>query len=212
MKKTVLFYFINVFLTTCLNAQEEKQSLSFNAILTHYMQAKDSYLGIEHGYYFYPISPGMEILYKLKITEKLTIGSGINYQFGRNASNVNGPLRFRFQELSIPLVLQKEFELNGKKWYLISGIYGGKIIELIAEHPDKYWEWHEWNDYSTLEFYSEDEIFLDIYLDVQKQIFTRKNIRLLIAPYSSFRINTTWLTNYQKKLHYGFKINYVFKI
>ena len=52
MKKTVLFYFINVFLTTCLNAQEEKQSLSFNAILTHYMQAKDSYLGIEHGYYF----------------------------------------------------------------------------------------------------------------------------------------------------------------
>lgn len=214
MKKTFLFCLISVVLTTFLNAQEKKQSISFNTILSHYMKPKGSYLGFEHGYYFYPIDPGLELLYKRKLNKKLVLGLGINYQFGRNASNVSGsgPSRFKFQELSIPVILQKKFTLNGKNWFLTTGIYGGKLIKLISEHRNKYWEWNEWNDYSFFEFYSKDEIFVDIYLDVQKQIYSWKNSRLLVAPYFSFRINTTWVTNYQKKLHYGLKINYELKI
>lgn len=210
--KKHFFFVLLLFFSTFLNAQEKKQSISFNGILSHYMKAEDSYLGLEHGYYFYPITPGIELLYKLKLNNKLVLGLGINYQFGRNASNVSGPRRFKFQELSIPVILQKEFTLNGKNWHLTTGIYGGKLIKLIAEHPNKYWEWREWSDYSTLELYSEDEIFIDIYLDIQKQIYSWKKSRLLVAPYTSFRINTTWLTNYQKKLHYGLKISYELKV
>lgn len=211
-KKTIICFLIVVFTAFHVQAQEKKQSISFNAILSHYMKPKDSYLGLERGYYFYPIDPGLELLYKRKLNNKFVLGLGINYQFGRNASNLGGPLRFKFQELSIPVILQKELTLNGKNWNLTSGIYGGKTMKVIVEHPNKYWEWSEWSDYNILEFYSGDEIFIDIYLDFQKELFSWENSRLLIAPYSSFRINSTWLTNYQRKLHYGLKINYELKI
>ncbi len=212
MKKIIVLFFISVVLTTFVNAQEKKQSISFNTILSHYMKPKGSDLGLEHGYYFYPIDPGLEFLYKRELNNKLVLGLGINYQFGRNASNISGPRRFKFQELSIPVILQKELILNDKNWYLTFGIYGGKIMKVIAEHANKYWEWHEWSDYNTLDFYSKDEIFMDICLDVQKEIFVWENSRILIAPYSSLRINSTWLTNYQRKLHYGLKINYELKL
>ncbi len=194
------------------NAQEKKQSIGLNAILSHYMKPAGSNLGLEHGYYFYPIDPGLEVLYKRKLDNKLVFGFGINYQLGRNASNVSGPRRFKFHEFSVPVILQKELNLNGKNWYLTAGIYGGKIMKVIAEHPDKYWEWREWSDYNTLEFYSDDEIFMDIYLDVQKEIFSWQNSRLLVSPYTSFRINSSWLTNYQRNIHYGLKINYELKV
>lgn len=196
-----------------LHAQEKKNSLVISGIAIHYQNYEENHLiGPFKGYYENEMSSGIECLYNRQISKSVNIGIGLSYSLGRNSSYFITPTRFRFQELSIPLLFNANF-LEHKQGYLNfnTGLYFGKTLNIEAELPSKYDRWTKELYYEYLKGYSEDVNFIDLYFDLGYSIKLNKEQAINICPFIKYRANKTWLNTHQKETQYGIKISYTFK-
>ncbi len=61
-----------------LRAQETKNSVVLSGVLTHYEQiSKYRSAKVVHGYYQYPVDPGIEVLYLRNLNKNISLGTGI---------------------------------------------------------------------------------------------------------------------------------------
>lgn len=197
-----------------LLGQEKRNSITVTGSIAHYTGIEDFDVTPFEGYYTFPVSPGVELIYSRQIFPKVELCTGINLQRVHVASNVDISydylLRFKYNELSIPLLMRINFQLKAQnKWYFTLGAYRGRQLGIIAEIPLK-GGWGKWNDLTTIAGYSNDHFFTDIYLDVGYSK-THSWGDLSIAPFFKYRANPTWLNTYQKNPNWGIKFNFSFK-
>lgn len=207
--KINLLLFAILTLSASLWGQEKKNSIKISGIASHYINNEKYDLhGPYGGYYESSFDPGTEVLFFRNLSESIKIGTGINYQKGRVASYMSGLRRFQFGELTIPVVIQKDFFPNRKNgWFLSTGVYSGKMILRKAENPDSFGHWHGYTIMDRIENYSDDVYFADIYFDTGYSRIISCG-ELSVAPFVKYRINTTWLNYHQKELSYGIKLNF----
>ena len=213
---TVKSTFCVIFLLIHLSvySQEKKNSIEISGIAIHYQNNEEKHLiGPFEGYYENEISPGAECLYNRRISKSINIGTGLSYNLGKNSSYFITPTRFRFQELSIPLLFNVNF-LGHKRGCLNfnTGLYFGRTLNIKAEVPSKYDRWAELTFYEDLEGYSNDVNFIDLYFDLGYSIKLNKEKAVNISPFIKYRANKTWLNTHQKDTQYGIKLSYSFKI
>jgi len=217
MKKSIsviVILFGSLFLTTSLDAQEKKNTITVSGIVAHYINNEKYDLnGPVEGYYKSKVDPGFEILFLRSLAKNTRIGTGLNFQKGRVASYMSGLRRFNFYELSVPAILQQDFTLNEKeRCFFTTGIYGGKTVLQKYASPDSFDNWHDSNDFKYLENYSDDVYFIDIYFDAGYSKSFAKLGDVSLAPFVKYRVNSTWLNYHQDKVHVGIKLSYSFKL
>lgn len=208
------FYVIFLLIHLSIYSQEKKNSIQISGIAIQYQNYEEKHLiGPFKGYYENEISPGIECLYNRQISKSINIGTGLSYNFGKNSSYFITPTRFRFQELSIPLLFNVNF-LGHKIGFLnfTSGLLFGRTLNVVAELPSKYDRWTEELYYEDLEGYSNDVNFIDLYLGLGYSIKLNKEKAVNICPFVKYRANKTWLNTHQKETQYGIKLSYSFKI
>ena len=208
------FYLIFMLVHLSIYSQEKKNSIQLSAIAIHYQNYEEKHLiGPFEGYYENEISPGIECLYYREMSKSIKIGAGLSYNFGKNSSYYITPTRFRFQDLSIPFLLNISF-LEHKRGCLNfnTGLYFGRTYNIVAELPSKYDRWAEELYYEYLEGYSDDVNFIDLYFDLGYVIKLNKGMAINIRPFIKNRANKTWLNTHQKETQYGIKLSYSFKI
>lgn len=197
-----------------LQAQKKLNDLTVGISLAHYKNVEEMHLINDFpGFYENSFDPGLEVLYNRILWKNLDIGTGLSYQWGRNASYIHALRRFRFSEISIPLILSMKFIFFKESGILLSsGIYGGKIGHIITENPTSGGEWigDEGVTKST-KGYSDDDGFLDFYFAIKyyHTVFAKDVVS--VTPFLRHRLNTTWLNYHQQKMHYGVKLNYSLK-
>ncbi len=206
----IILIFFSVFQ---LQGQENKNTLVLSGILAHYDQIrKYGSAKVVPGYYQYPVDPGIEVLYLRKLNNNISMGTGISYQKGKIMDFIINTERFHFAEISVPFLLSSRLKFNERNGLLItSGLYGGKTILLKAESASSVYDWNEIPDFN-LAWYSDDVFFLDIYFGAGYSYSFSKNKVISLMPFVKYRANTVWLNSFQRKLHYGVKINYELKI
>lgn len=211
MKKTIPF--ILIFIGSNLFAQNRVDNIKISVSAAHYSNVEEKQL-LRHfpGYYEKSFDPGFELMYNLNLKGGFYIGTGLNYQYGRNASYIFSLRRFNFSELSIPLLFMLRTSSLKKNGLLLSaGLYGGKIIKIKTQNPSSGGDWLGDMTKRT-ENYSDDNTFLDLYTDIGyfHKIFNESI--LSITPFLKYRLNTTWVNYHQQKLHFGIKINYLINL
>ncbi len=207
------FYIFFMFIHLSIYSQENKNSIQISGIAIHYQNYEENHLiGPFKGYYDNEISPGIECLFNKQISKSINISTGLSYNFGKNSSYFITPTRFRFQELSIPLLFGGNF-LGHKRGFLnfTSGLFFGKTLNIIAEVPSKYIPWTDLTFYEDLEGYSDDVNFIDLYLGLGYSIRLNKEKAFNICPFLKYRANKTWLNTHQKETQFGLKLSYSLK-
>lgn len=191
-------------------SQTGNNNIRIGGILTHYINNEKYKLnGPFEGYYTYTINPGIEAVYFKKINVVTMVGSGINFQPGRVSSYMSGLRRFHFNEITVPVILQRNIVFNEKiLCYFSTGIYAGIMQFKKAENPNSAGAWHEWAVTENLENYSNDIFLTDLYLDSGYSKSISKSGSISFSAFVKYRINPTWLNYHQKKIHYGIKLNY----
>jgi hypothetical protein len=210
-KKIILFLLLSILVGQIhLLGQEKKNTITLGGITAHYINnEKYDLIGPFHGYYKFPVDPGFELLYFRSLSKNIKIGTGLDFQKGRVASYMSGLRRFKFEEISVPIMLQCESMLNEKNnLFLTMGIYAGKTILLKAASPTSNENWNDYQDFSIIENYSGDVYFADIYFDAGYSKSITKVGNISIAPFVKYRMNTTWLNYHQKKTQFGLKLIY----
>lgn len=210
----IFLLFIFLFSTNLLWGQEKKNSITVSGAIAHYIKIEDFNVTPFDGYYVFPLSPGAELIYSRQIFPKLDLCTGLSFQKVRVSSNVDISydyiLRFRYNELSIPLLLRRFFTLkNQNLWYISLGVYNGKQMNIISEYPERV-GWKNWGEIKTIANYSNDHFFTDIYFDIG---YSKSHSwgDLSIAPFFKYRINPTWLNTYQNRINWGVKLIYSLK-
>ncbi|MFW6276014.1 MAG: hypothetical protein ACOC2M_05225 [bacterium] len=212
--KLYFLTFVFLFSIPPLLAQKKLNNLTVGVSFAHFQNVEEMQLINDFpGFYQNSFDPGLEVLYNRTLWEKLDIGTGLSYQWGRNASYIHALRRFRFSEISIPFILSMKFNFFKESGILLStGIYGGKIAHIITENPTSGGEWigDEGITHST-KGYSHDDGFLDFYLAMgyHHTVFAKDVVS--VTPFLRHRLNTTWLNYHQQKMHYGIKLNYSLK-
>jgi hypothetical protein len=106
-----------------LCGQEKKNCVLVNGSIANYIGIDDFNVESFEGYYKFPLSSGIELAYLRQIFPKLELGTGVNYQKVHVASNADVSydyiLRFRYNEISIPLLLKKTFLLKNIATYIL---------------------------------------------------------------------------------------------
>ncbi len=192
--------------------QEKSNSINIGGIAAHFI-GNESYGSIRDypDYYSFPIDFGVEAIYLRSIPFNFKIGIGFNYQKGRFASHISGLRRFQFYELSVPVIIKKEFMFNNSSsWYFTAGAYFGKMTLQGVQMNDSAGNWHEWRDLNRLEGYSNDIKFADLYFDTGYSYRIKENSIISFTPFIKYRVNTIWLNTHLEKLHYGVKLIYTF--
>jgi hypothetical protein len=212
MKKLILLVFIII--TSNSYSQNRNDNLKISISVAHYSNVEERELVNSFpGYYENSFDPGFELLYNFNIVKRLYLGTGINYQIGRNASYIYALRRFNFSELSIPLVFSFSINPNKRSGILMSGgTYLGKIVKIKTQSPSSGGEWIEGDITKYVENYSDDNTFLDLYTDIGYFHKIFDNDIISITPFMNYRLNTTWLNYHQKNTHIGIKINYLFNL
>ncbi len=137
-----------------------------------------------------------------------SLGTGVCYQKGRISDFIRNPYRFNFTEVSIPFLLSSLFKLDEKNGLIITtGLYGGKTILHKAEGTGSIDGWYEIHDFDK-SWYSDDVFFLDIYFGAGYSYSISKKSKISLTPFAKYRANNVWLNEFQKKLHYGAKLNF----
>lgn len=204
---------IAVISSNCLWGQEKKNMIVFGSMVTRFNNIELYNLyGPHYGFYKHPAGPGIEALYYRCLTPNTRVGAGLSWQHGRVASYLSGLRRFRFDEVSVPVVIQTGFTFcRHYRFFLTTGAILGEIVHVSAEAQGKNEDWHVYKDFDLVEKNSNDTFFADYYLDAGfcRSIFKQNEIS--IAPFLKNRINTTWLNLHEKKFMYGIKLTYSIK-
>lgn len=210
MKKSFCFFMLLIIISLNTSVfSQKKNSLTVSAIADNYVGIKDQfYDGRNLDYNSIP-GPGIELSFMSEIFKGLNIGTGINYQLGLASSYINYyERRFKFTDICFPLLLRKYIKIKDyEHLYITTGIYFGKTKNINVDFPGSN-GWNRWPDYSTIENYSDDILFSDMYLDFGYHSSLNKLFTISVAPFFKYRINTTWLNYHQNKFHFGIKINY----
>lgn len=198
-------------------AQEKKQEFIISGILAHYSNVGKMSIGDLSGFYTYRVNPGVEAIYMYSVSPNLKLGAGINFQTGENMSWKRDLLRFRYSEISIPLLVRvRIFRFLNKTMncYSSMGLYTGKLFNVKAEDTDSFGNWKERTRFDSdfFENYSYDNFFTDLQFDLGVSHSVGRIGEISIAPFTKYRQNTTWLEFHKERVHYGIKINYHFKI
>lgn len=194
-----------------LFGQEKKNVIVFGSMVTRFsnIELHNWNFSSFYGYYEHPTGPGIEAIYYRCLTPNTRIGSGLNWQHGRVASDISWLRRFRFDEVGVPLVFQTGFTFyRNYRFFLTTGFVFGDIVHINAESPDKGENWHDYDNFDSAEKNSNDTFFVDYYLDAgfSRTIFKQNEIS--IAPFLKYRTNTTWLNLHEKRFMYGIKLTY----
>lgn len=213
MKKTISIFIMLlsiVFYSNLLWAQERKNNFTVSGVFTYNTSVEDQEYNWErqHGYQRNP-SPGIELVFRRTLIKGFEFGTGINYQLGFASSYINNyERRFKFNDISVPVLLKKGFKIkDNDHWYSTTGFYIGKTTNVKVEYPTS-GPWQPWPNYSTIENYSDDIVYSDIYFDFGYHTSLQKIGVFSISPFIKYRFNTTWLNYHQNKIHFGIKINY----
>jgi hypothetical protein len=192
-----------------LKAQEKKNEITISGIAAHYDgMYKYTRTKSLDGFYLPSIDPGIEISYS-RICNDFFITTGLNLQQSWVASYTDSFLRFISKELAVPVKVTVRSKRNDKSGLLLtSGLYVGKLIRVKVENQGKTETWHEIPKSFLLDIYSDDNLFADIYFSTGFYQSFKKIGKLSLTPFVKYRINTTWLNYYEKKIHYGVKLSY----
>lgn len=215
MKKIVFLIqlLILIHFNNALCGQDKKFKIEAGGILAQYLKIEEGNFTAFPGYYNFPVTPGAEIVFSGKIIRGVTIGTGVNYQYGNVSSYVNDiQKRFHFEEVSIPVLLQKTFISNEKKaFYCSAGVYFGKMISAKADYNTSF-GWEESTDITNVAYYSNDKSLSDLYFDLGYSTPLSSRFDISFSPFIKYRINTTWLNHHHKKVYYGVKVNVSLKL
>lgn len=186
-------------------AQERKSDLVFDLTFAHYNGTSKDFINPPEGVYTYPIDPGLEISYQYKLTQWMAVGSGVCYQRGRLPAYLN---RFRFGEISIPLLLRLIMNPNSKnKVFLSTAIYEGKILHIVADNNGKGEIWNN-IDLKYIDGYSESSFFTDLSFNAGISFLADHQNEFSISPMVKFRLKDNWMKNYRDNMFYGIKFSY----
>lgn len=202
--KLLLIFF--VFISAYCPAQESKSSLVLSGALAHYERTDKSVNVI--GFYKYPVDPGLELLYQYQLGSTFFLSAGFNYQIGRVA-NWEGPVdRFRFGEMSLPLIGKLKFSsYNKTNLFATMGFFYGKMVYVDWESPAKGNEWAN-VDKKYNEHYSNDDSFADIMIGMGISFTIFHQNEFAITPYLKYRVNDNWINYARHNISYGIKISY----
>lgn len=185
-------------------AQEVKGDIGFNLTFAHYTGTSEDMYYHPKGYYAYAIDPGIEILYRYKLTNSISVGTGANYQSGRIPAFLN---RFKFGEISIPflfrIVTNPESE---SKYFMSTAIYVGKILHFSADNYGKV-DWHRLET-NYIWGYSPNSFFVDLSLNVGVSLNDKNQNEFSVSPVVKFRVKDNWMENYRKSIYYGIMFSY----
>lgn len=207
MKANLLYFFISflISISSITRAQDYKSKLIVSGVFTHYSRSGE-FLD-KPGFYKFPVDPGLEILYQCPLNESTSFISGISFQLVHFANYIQTQDRFRFGEISIPIIVRKNFPAKDKsKLYLSSGIYGGGVSFLDWERISK----PDWKNVSEQydEHYSSSDFFVDLYVDGGLLHILSSQNSISITPYFKYRIKENWMEYYKQSFTYGLKIGY----
>lgn len=196
--------------------QEKKNTINISGIIAHYIGIYDyQQIAPAKGSYVFFLNPGAEVLYWRQFPHKIEFGTGINLQKVQAESKADiargYTLRFQYHELSVPILLRKNFTLkNQNLWYVTVGIYNGKQLNIVSRYPTSV-DWTRWDDLKTIAGYSSDHFFSDIYFDAGYSKSLDRWGGVSVSPFVSYRVNPTWLNNYENRTLWGVKLIYSFK-
>jgi hypothetical protein len=206
MKKIKLLLLILVCFVW-VNAQEKTPSLIINGQLSHYIGKGEKIPDI-HGPYRFPVDPGFELLYAIKIKPGLSIMPGICYSWGKLSSeNPNSGVQYRtnFKELSFPVLIKKQV---GDILFISTGVYFGKYIKADLEFFSQRNETETgWADVPSLsEAFTDEKFILDLYMDIGYSHKLYKTHKIFISPFLKYKMNDYWVSLIRSKVHYGVKL------
>lgn len=201
---------LTLLIFTQISLAQEKNALSFSVVAVHFQNIEeDEFINIPNGYDKFGIGPGLEALYSIPILSRVNFSPGINYLFARNSSYINSPNRFRFQELSIPLLFKFQlFDLKRSSIQSSVGTYPGMLTKVTCGY---YQSGGLWNDSSNCEYkdgYSNDKHFMDVYFDLGYSFQLNNYHFIEFSPFIKYRVNETWLNYHQEKTQFGIKLSY----
>lgn len=213
MKKNSSKIFISCFMILIFNtvlAQQSKSNLVISGTLAHYLRSG----GTSHikGFYKYPVDPGLELLYQYRLGNGSFLSSGLTYQRGRIANYKETEDRFRFGEISIPILFKHDLIRSGKKnLFSTLGVSFGKMLHLDWERPTSSDEWFDvLGKYE--EHYSEKNTFTDLLFDLGISFPASAKNTIAISPYVKYRVKDNWMGYYRDRQYYGIKISYQFNL
>ena len=195
----ILAFYTNVY------AQEKKDALIVNVTLEHLIRTGRTFEDL--GFYKNPVAPGISVLYQHQLTPKYFLSSGIVYQMGRLATYDGYVDRFRFGEMSVPLILKRVLSENEHKELSMSlGAFYGKMIHLDWESPSS----GDWIDVPRKydEHYSEKNSFADLFFSLGIYFPNNKGNKIGIEPYLKYRLKDNWMGYARHDLYYGLMVNY----
>jgi hypothetical protein len=189
-----------------VSAQENKSSLVFSGALAHFERA-DKFVNTI-GFYKYPVDPGLELLYQYQLSRTFFLSTGLNYQLGRVANWDGARDRFRFGEMSLPLIGKLKFSSHNKtNLFATMGFFYGKMVYVDWESPAKGNEWVNVNKKYN-EHYSNDDSFADVMLGAGISFPIFHQNEFAITPYLKYRVNDNWMNYARHNISYGIKLSY----
>ena len=189
-------------------AQEEKSDIGFNLSLVHYTGTSDDMYYHPKGYYSYSIDPGIEILYRYKLTNWISVGTGACYQRGRIPAYLN---RFQFGEISVPLLFRFVTNpANKSKVFLSTAMYAGKILHISADNFGRI-DWHNL-EMKYIQGYSQNSFFVDLSVNAGVSFKAEDNNEFSVSPVVKFRVKDNWMENYRESIYYGIIVTYQFNL
>jgi hypothetical protein len=193
--------------------QEKKNMIVFGGVATRFNNIEIHDLNQSfYGYYEHPAGLGIDAVYYRCLTPNTRVGTGLNWQHGRVASFLSGFLRFRYDEVGVPLVAQTGFTFcRNYRFFLTTGFVFGDIVHIISEKMGKGEVWNRYDSFDQTEKNSDDAFFVDYYLDAGFSRIVFKQNEISIAPFIKNRLNTTWLNLHEKRFMYGIKLTYSIK-
>lgn len=214
MKQIQILFYVLLFSVIGLNhlfSQEKRQNFTVNTTLAHYIRSNEDNTSTD-GTYTNLFNIGIEGLYLYQFNPVISLSSGLAYQRGRMVVHFGNLNKFRFGEISLPLI--STITLNPKSSnpiFFSSGLYAGKLLHLDWEVQNKSDNWVNTN-LKYEEKYSDKNFFIDLYFDVGIQKMNRQFNYISIIPFARIRINDNWFGYYHANTYYGIKICYQFKL
>lgn len=130
---------------------------------------------------------------------------------GRIATLKGATRRFRFGEISVPIIVKSILVQRDKKnLFATAGFSYGQMVHLNMQSPTSQSEWieipREFRKYE--EHYSEKDAFADLLFGLGFSFTLSPKSEFAILPYLKYRVKDNGMEYYRDNLYYGIKISY----
>jgi len=210
MKKNLFISIICILLLpNAIEAQEIKNALNIN-FQTNFYLTNDKYR--DHDASFSAFNPGGEILYEAALNNKVSLLSGIDYNYCTFLSSIGLKSSFKdiVHEIFIPVLFN--VKLNDRI-YLSTGTYVGWSVKGKAFYKDISNAGNDWMDVTKHANYISDQKFaLDLFLGSGFKQALKENQSIHFVPFIKYKLTDNWMEKYRSKVSFGIKINYAFEL